>query len=210
MTGLKFVHLMLGSSEDQYTLQGLQDNLQTALEIEHATIPPYLTVLVSIKHVYNIEVQNIIKTIIRQEMLHMVLVSNILNAIGGKPKLYYRDFIPRYPTRLPGEVQPSLVVPLEKCSIGLIRNVFMKIEEPDFTLQVMTDRRRLLEIYQQDTDYVDDQGYAHVREHGGHISVMMEREKRKRDREVDKELGNYYDYERHTKNNHESERNKAF
>ena len=210
MTGLKFVHLMLGFSEDQYTLQGLQDNLQTALEIEHATIPPYLTVLVSIKRGYNIEVQNIIKTIIRQEMLHMVLVSNILNAIGGKPKLHYRDFIPRYPTRPPREVQPSLVVPLEKCSIGLIRNVFMKIEEPDFTLQVMNDQRRLLEIYQQDTDYVDDQGYAHVREHGGHISVMMEREKRKRDREGDKELGNYYDYERHTKNNHESERNKAF
>ena len=86
----------------------------------------------------------------------------------------------------------------------------MKIKEPDFTLQVMIDLRRLLEIYQQDTDYVDDQGYAHVRELGGHISVMMEREKRKRDREVDKELGNYYDYERHTENNHESERNKAF
>ena len=201
-------HPLKGSEKDLYTLQGLRDNLQIALEIEHATIPPYLTALVSIKQGYNIEVQKIIKTILRQEMLHMAMVSNILNAIGGKPKLYYRDFIPRYPSRLPGELHPSLVVPLEKCSIGLIRNVFMKIEEPVFTQQLMTDRR-LLEIYEQNTDYVDDQGYAHVRELGGYNSVMMKREKRKRDREVDKKLGNYYDYEKQTERNHESERNKA-
>ena len=202
-------HPLKGREKDLYTLQRLRDHLQTALEIEHATIPPYLTALVSIKRGYNIEVQKIIKTIIRQEMLHMALVANILNAIGGRPKLYYRDFIPRFPSRLPGEVHPSLVVPLEKCSIGLIRNVFMKIEEPVFTQQVMTDRRRLLEIYQQQTNYVDNQGYAHVRELGKYNSVMMKRIKRKRDREVDEELSDYYDYERHTKANHESERDMA-
>ena len=49
-------HPLKGREENLYTLQRLRDKLQTALEIEHATIPPYLTALLSLKRGYNIEV----------------------------------------------------------------------------------------------------------------------------------------------------------
>ena len=91
----------------------------------------YLTALASIKPNYNLEIQAIINTIVVQEMMHVLLVANILNAVGGAPSLYSKDFFPNYPSRLPGGVQPDLVVPLKKLSHGLIRNIFMKIEEPE-------------------------------------------------------------------------------
>lgn len=40
-----------------FTIEKLRKNLQTALEIEHATIPTYLTALATIKSSYNTEVQ---------------------------------------------------------------------------------------------------------------------------------------------------------
>ena len=117
-----------------YTVVNLRKMLQTALTLEHATIPPYLTALASIKPGYNQDVYEILKYVAVQEMLHMALVANVLNAVGGKPKLYCKNFIPRYPTVMPGGAQPNLVVPIEKCSIGLINNVFMGIEQPTVTL----------------------------------------------------------------------------
>ncbi|KAK3707422.1 hypothetical protein QZH41_002492 [Actinostola sp. cb2023] len=126
---------LIGKSRDYYTIENLRKNLQTALEIELSTIPPYMTALASIKHNYNHDVKSIIKTILNQEMIHMTLAANILNAVGGTPRFYSKKVSPRYPTRLPGGVQPELVVPIEKLSIDLIRNVFMKIEEPEIGLQ---------------------------------------------------------------------------
>ena len=122
--------LPVGEWNKTYSLKQLKADLQTALQIEHATIPPYLTAFATVKNAYNSEVLSVFKTVLVQEMLHMSLVSNILNAIGGEPKLYYDGFIPQYPSHLPGGVQPGLVVPIEKCSLSLIRNVFMKIEQP--------------------------------------------------------------------------------
>ena len=123
--------LPIGQWKDEYSLEQLKKDLQTALQIEHATIPTYLTALGTIKDaVYNLEVQSVFKVILVQEMLHMALVANILNAVGGDPKLYFDGFIPEYPSHLPGGVQPDLAVPIEKCSLPLIRNVFMKIEQP--------------------------------------------------------------------------------
>ena len=122
--------LPIGTWKDEYSLEQLKKDLQTALQIEHATIPPYLTAMGTIKDIYNLEVQSVFKAILVQEMLHMALVANILNAVGGDPKLYFDGFIPHYPSHLPGGVQPDLAVPIEKCSLALIRNVFMKIEQP--------------------------------------------------------------------------------
>ena len=65
----------------------------------------------------------------------MALVANIINAVGGNPSFYSKDFTPHYPSRLPGGVHPDLVVPIEKISLALIRNIFMKIEQPEFELQ---------------------------------------------------------------------------
>ncbi|XP_078360553.1 uncharacterized protein LOC144644871 isoform X2 [Oculina patagonica] len=126
---------LIGEPKNFYSVENLRKDLQIALQLEHSTIPPYLTALASIKNSYNLEIQTVMKTVIIQEMMHMALVANILNAVGGKPSLYSKDFIAHYPSRLPGGVQPDLVVPIEKMSLGLIRNIFMKIEQPVLELE---------------------------------------------------------------------------
>ena len=132
---------LYGEPQKFYSVEQLRKDLQTALQLEHATIPPYLTALASIKKSYNLEIQSVLKTIVRQEMMHMALVANILNAVGGKPSLYSKNFIPRFPSRLPGGVQPDLVVPIEKLSLALIRNIFMKIEQPELEVEYISSFR---------------------------------------------------------------------
>ena len=132
---------LYGEPQKFYSVEQLRKDLQIALQLEHATIPPYLTALASIKKSYNMEIQSVLKTIVRQEMMHMALVANILNAVGGKPSLYSKDFIPHYPTRLPGGMHPDLVVPIEKMSLALIRNIFMKIEQPELEVEYISSFR---------------------------------------------------------------------
>lgn len=122
--------LPIGEEQDYYSIENLRRDLQTALEVEHATIPPYLTALASIKNRFNHEVHKVIRSIVIEEMMHLTLVANILNAVGGNPLLYSQDFLPRYPSRLPGGLQPDLIIPIEKLSLGLIRKIFLKIEQP--------------------------------------------------------------------------------
>ena len=112
------------------TVEELRDALQTAIELEHATIPPYLCALYSIKEGHNEEVAEIIQSVVMEEMLHMALACNLLNAIGGSPAINKPGFVPKYPGHLPGGVSPDLVVHLRKCSKEQIRDVFMAIEEP--------------------------------------------------------------------------------
>ena len=127
-----------GEEVKDFTLDLLRQHLQTALEIEHATIPPYLTALATIKENYNTEVQDIFRQILIQEMLHLALAANLLNAVGGKPVLFSENVLPLYPTRLPGGLMPTLQVPIEKCSIGLIADIFMAIEQPSVTADFET------------------------------------------------------------------------
>lgn len=128
-----------------FSLEQLKADLQTALELEHATIPPYLTALASIKQGHNKQVKRVLKTVLVQEMLHMALVSNVLNAVGGTPSLTHRGFVLDYPSFLPGGVHRDLIVPLEKFSKSLIKGVFMKIEEPTLTVRALEDRRLIIE-----------------------------------------------------------------
>ena len=121
----------VGDVKKLITVEHLRELLQTALEVEHSTIPPYLTAQWSIRDGYNRQVHRLIKTIVRQEMLHMALVANLLNAVGGKPSLIHSTFMPQYPSQLPGGLDSSLVVSLEKLSPELVKNVFMQIEKPD-------------------------------------------------------------------------------
>lgn len=123
-----------GEEEEDFTIEELRRNLQVAMEVEHSTIPTYLTALATIKKNYNNEVQAIFKQIILQEMLHLALTANLLNAVGGKPTLFSENFIPLYPTRLPGGLMPTLQVPIAKCSISLIADIFMAIEKPSLTV----------------------------------------------------------------------------
>eukprot|EP00795_Rhopilema_esculentum_P016980 gene16980-8483_t len=135
----------VGRIENLISIQRLRMLLQNAVELEHATIPPYLTALWSIRDGYNRQVYRIIKVIIRQEMLHMALAANVLNAVGGHPSLNHSTFIPQYPSNLPGGVEPDLIVPLEKLSPELIKNVFMRIEKPDTNLDNQRFRSKIFD-----------------------------------------------------------------
>jgi hypothetical protein len=115
-------------------LKALRHKLQIAIELEHSTIPPYLYALYSIREGRNLEIAALMLSVIKQEMLHMSLDCNILNAIGGAPKIDDPRFIPGYPGHLPGGVEQGLTVPLAPLSKQVVHDVFMVIESPDTTL----------------------------------------------------------------------------
>ncbi len=110
------------------TVKGLRQHLQTAIELEHSTIPPYLCALYSIQEGGNQDAAQVVRSVVMEEMLHMILASNVLNAIGGKPSINHSRFIPEYPTYLPHS-NKSFLVNLEKFSPQAI-DTFLDIERP--------------------------------------------------------------------------------
>lgn len=105
--------------------------MQKAVELEHSTIPPYLTAMFSLKPETNREIWNLIHSIVVEEMLHMSISSNIMNALGGSPTINEKGFVPNYPAPLPMGIGGDLIVGLEKYSVDLVEKTFMKIEEPE-------------------------------------------------------------------------------
>lgn len=73
--------------------------LQIALELELATIPPYMTALLSIEKQANRTAASLIRSVMMEEMLHMVLVGNLISSLGSKVQLG-KENIPIYPLRL--------------------------------------------------------------------------------------------------------------
>ncbi|GJM63628.1 ferritin-like protein [Persicobacter diffluens] len=110
------------------TLEDLYDYLYAAIQLEHATIPPYLTAMYSIMPEHNLEAYNLIRVVVVEEMLHLTLSANILNAIGGTPDLSRADFCPLYPAYLPSG-ETDFTVSLEKFSKNCIET-FLNIERP--------------------------------------------------------------------------------
>lgn len=117
------------------TPQSVCDSLQSAIELEHATIPVYLYALYSLKAGDNAEIADIIESVAVEEMLHMTLASNVLNALGGSPKIDGPDFIPKYPGPLPGGVESDLTVNLAPFSMTQLET-FLQIEEPEDPLNI--------------------------------------------------------------------------
>ncbi len=109
----------------------LKNNLQTAIELEFATIPPYLTALYSIKDGHNQEAYQLIRSVVMQEMVHLAQAANLLTAIGGRPIIDSPYAAPSYPGKLPGGVLPGLNVTLQKASPKYIADTFMMIEYPE-------------------------------------------------------------------------------
>ena len=116
------------------TDEGLASSLQSALELEHATIPPYLYTYYSLLPEVNTSVSNLIRSVVLDEMGHMALVCNVMNALGLSPSLNTPAFVPTFPCPLPGGVQAGLQVRLAPFSRQLVREVFMEIEEPELPL----------------------------------------------------------------------------
>ena len=69
------------------TLDSLREHLQWAIELEHFTIPPYLCALYSLDAVRNPGATEVVASVFVEEMLHMTLAANLLNAVGGRPRL---------------------------------------------------------------------------------------------------------------------------
>jgi hypothetical protein len=119
------------------TVDDVRDSLQSAVELEHATIPPYLYAVFSLMPLPgaagdpNKPIRDLISTVVAEEMAHMALACNILNAIGGAPAIDKQDFVPDYPGPLPGGVESDLKVGLEPFSLLVCSNTFMCIEEPE-------------------------------------------------------------------------------
>jgi hypothetical protein len=120
------------------TLDDLHNALQNAIRLEHSTIPPYLTALTTLSGnspsvVY---ARQAIRDIVVEELLHMTLACNLLNAVGGHPKIAASGFVPSYPSELPMGVAGDLIVHLKRYSKVLIEGTFMKIEEPEIVLDI--------------------------------------------------------------------------
>ncbi|MGH3115698.1 MAG: ferritin-like domain-containing protein [Gaiellales bacterium] len=109
------------------TLPDLRLALQMAIELEHAAIPPYLCALYSMAEGRNAEAAEIIQSVAMEEMLHLTLAANVLNAIGGNPSIDHPEFVPRYPAPLPGG---GVLVSLARFSRETIGS-FLRIERPE-------------------------------------------------------------------------------
>jgi hypothetical protein len=115
------------------SLDDLKFYLVQGMKVEHATIPPYLTALYSLKSGTNIEAFQILRAVAVEEMLHLTLVANVYNAVGGgmRSTLTSDDFIPQYPTFLPTGAT-DFKVGLEKFSASAVET-FMQIERTNRT-----------------------------------------------------------------------------
>ncbi len=108
-------------------LDRVKELLEAAVKLELATIPPYLCALYSIHPGTNVEATLVIRSVVVEEMLHMVLSANVLNAIGGSPKIAGADNAPRYPHELPDGVIMDLL-PFSSAAV----ESFLSVENPEY------------------------------------------------------------------------------
>lgn len=106
--------------------------LQTALELELATIPPYLVALLSIRLPGNRQAAEHIRGVAIEEMLHVALIGNVINAVGGTVRID-RDACPVFPLILTFEgktfADRRFPLSLARFSADTIKT-FMEIEKP--------------------------------------------------------------------------------
>jgi hypothetical protein len=113
------------------TIESLRDHLQWAIELEHYLLPPYLCALYSLDEGRNPEVTEALTSVLVEEMLHITLSANLLNAMGGRPRLDYPKMLPGYPGCLP-HGDRSFEIALFPFGPEAIET-FLKIEQPSPT-----------------------------------------------------------------------------
>ncbi len=84
----------------------LRDALQSALELELATLPPYLCGYWALRDAAPVPAKSI-RDIVMQEMGHFGLACNMLCATGGQPAVLKGYAGIKYPGPLPGGVMPK-------------------------------------------------------------------------------------------------------
>jgi hypothetical protein len=97
----------------------LRESVQHAIELEFATLPPYLTAMMSLQPDTNSEIRQLV-------------------ALGGTPTIASPQFVPTYPGPLPMCVDSGLIVGLERFSMDLVQRMFMEIEHPEDPLEFPT------------------------------------------------------------------------
>jgi hypothetical protein len=144
----------------------LQRRLQTALELEFATIPAYLVALLSIQLPGNREAAEVVRSVMVEEMLHLALVANVLNAVGGRPRLDRRA-VPAYPVRLTFEgkdfTDRSFPINLAAFSAETMAT-FLEIEKPQapppaaalLVAKIQVPGLTIGDFYQQIVDLIDE------------------------------------------------------
>jgi hypothetical protein len=108
--------------------EDLLSYLDAAMALEHATVPVYLTACYSIMSTTNSDAAHILRVVAVEEMLHLTLAANVMNAVGGSPDLTRPGFVPSYPAYLP-DGEDDFTVDLRSFSPEAIET-FCQIERP--------------------------------------------------------------------------------
>lgn len=126
---------------DEYGTENLVDNVRSAVAAELTTLPTYLYPYWSIRPAADggspgaQVARDELMAVIVEEMLHMGLASNLLNALGGTPSFTEAPYLPTFPGRLlrsppkPEGWGPRVdLLPLGRASIDMLK----RIELPEF------------------------------------------------------------------------------
>lgn len=76
------------------------------------------------------ESANLFLNVVIEGMLHVALASNLLVPVGGQPKFYHPDIVPKYPGPVPHH-RRGFTVNLERTSVDYVSDTCMRIEFPE-------------------------------------------------------------------------------
>ena len=112
---------LLAKEAKDWDLRQLKDALQTAVALEHSTLPLYLFSWWTITP-QNYTAYNLMRTVIMEEMVHMGLACNMLAALGEKPKI--ASLKPDYHGNgLPGGAEPDPAAATGSAVEGAVKSI---------------------------------------------------------------------------------------
>ncbi|CAE6511862.1 unnamed protein product [Rhizoctonia solani] len=116
--------------DSKWDLTKLKEHVQTAVLVELHTIPLYLFSMYAVRPEGRDPVKKL-RSVLKQEMLHLSLAGNLLCAIGGNPVLYHQEYTPKYPCEIFYEPIKLQLQPPHKESI----KTFIKasLEKPELS-----------------------------------------------------------------------------
>ncbi|KUN74076.1 hypothetical protein AQJ46_00305 [Streptomyces canus] len=121
-------HISQATAARIETLDSLREHLQWAIELEHATLPPYLCALYSLDPQRNPDAAQAVGSVFVEEMIHLALAANLLNAVGGQPQLEPATLLQHHPRPLP-HGDPSLRLSLVPFGTEALE-MFLRLEQP--------------------------------------------------------------------------------
>jgi hypothetical protein len=110
------------------TREQLHDHIREAIGIELTVFPAYLYAMYSLADRAS-DAEKMLRSVAAEEMLHVMLWTNLLLATGGDITFCSPTTMPAFPASLTHR-RPVLTVNLEPYSEALIEKVFMPIEAP--------------------------------------------------------------------------------